>query len=222
MEQLQMVANSIAMTMGVAWASGINLYAAILVLGIMGTTGGMVLPPNLEILTHPMVLYAAGAMYLIEFVTDKMPGIDSGWDGLHTFIRIPAGALLAAGAVGDVDPALALSAGILGGGVTAGTHATKSGARILINASPEPFSNIVTSVAEDLLVIGGLWTALQYPWAFLCFLLLFVLFVIWIMPKIWRGIKKIFGFLSRLFEPEEGEKKPPRQLPLLPPGASRG
>ncbi len=221
MEQLQMVANTIALTMGVAWASGINLYAAILVLGILGTTGGMALPPNLEILTHPMVLYAAGAMYLIEFVTDKMPGIDSGWDGLHTFIRIPAGALLAAGAVGEVDPALALTAGILGGGVTAGTHATKSGARILINASPEPFSNIITSVAEDLLVIGGLWTALQYPWAFLCFLLLFALFVIWVMPKIWRGIKKIFGFISRLFAPGEAEEKPPRQLPLLPPGASR-
>ncbi len=106
MEQLDQIASIIALTMGVAWASGINLYAAILMLGLLGTTGNMVLPPGLEILMNPLVLFAAGAMYLIEFVADKIPGVDNTWDGLHTFIRIPAGAMLAAGAVFNISSLL--------------------------------------------------------------------------------------------------------------------
>ena len=127
------IAQTIALTMGVAWASGINLYAAILMLGVMGATGNMALPADLQILTDPMVMGAAGFMYFVEFFTDKVPGVDTAWDGLSTFIRIPAGAILAAGVMGDVGPAAQLAAAIAGGTLTAGTHATKAGTRVLIN-----------------------------------------------------------------------------------------
>ena len=118
---------------------------------------------------------------------------------MHTFVRIPAGAVLAAGAVGDVSPAITIAAGIIGGALAAGTHATKAGSRVLINASPEPFSNWVASVSEDLLVIGGLWTALHWPWMFVGRLIVFILVMIWILPKIWRGIGSLFRNLARLF-----------------------
>ncbi|MFW5854733.1 MAG: DUF4126 domain-containing protein, partial [Thermodesulfobacteriota bacterium] len=172
MEQLNSISEAIALSMGAAWASGINLYATILVLGILGVTENIILPENLQILTHPMVMTGAGLMFITEFIADKVPGVDSGWDAVHTFIRIPAGAILAAGAVGEVSPALSLTAGILGGGLAAGTHAAKAGTRALINTSPEPFSNWTASVAEDLTVIGAIWTALNYPVVFICFLLM--------------------------------------------------
>lgn len=148
MDQLNHIASVIGLTLGVAWASGINLYAAILVLGYMGASGTLTLPPDLQVLANPLVLLAAGAMYLLEFFADKMPGVDTTWDTLHTFIRIPAGAAMAAGAVGDVDPAVTLAAAIVGGGLAAGTHATKAGSRVLINTSPEPFSNWAVSIGE--------------------------------------------------------------------------
>ena len=185
--------------MGAAWASGINLYAAILVLGLLGITENIVLPANLQILMNPLIIGAAGVMYIVEFIADKMPGVDTGWDTFHTFIRIPAGVLMAAGAVGDVNPALALAAGILGGGLAASAHATKSGSRVIINTSPEPFTNWTASVVEDILVIGGLWTALHYPWLFIMLMIVFILLMIWLLPKLWRGIKKVFGFIGRLF-----------------------
>ncbi|MCG6907133.1 MAG: DUF4126 domain-containing protein [Desulfobacteraceae bacterium] len=210
MNELNSVANIIALTMGVGWASGINLYAAIFMLGLMGATGSIVLPPDLLILTNPLVLLAAGAMYLVEFVTDKIPGVDTTWDALHTFVRIPAGALLAAGAVGDVNPGVALAAAIIGGGLAAGAHATKAGARALINTSPEPVSNWSASVAEDLLVVAGLWTALHYPWLFIGLLALFVLLMIWLLPKLWRGIKRVFAAIGQWLGPKpklEGGKR---------------
>ena len=206
MQPLDQIANTISLTMGVAWASGINLYAAILVLGLLGTTGNITLPATLQILTDPMVITAAGVMYFVEFLTDKMPGVDTGWDTLHTFIRIPAGALLAAGAVGGVNPAVAMTAAILGGGLSAGTHAVKSGSRVIINTSPEPFTNWAASIAEDVIVIGGLWTALHYPWLFLLLMLVFIGLMIWLLPKIWVGIKKIFGYIGRLFRYEKGDE----------------
>ena len=200
MEQLDQIAAILALTMGAAWASGINLYAAIFMLGFMGMTGNMELPPGLEVLANPIVMLAAGAMYVVEFFADKIPGVDSGWDSIHTFIRIPAGAMLAAGAVGEVDPAVAVAAGILGGGLTAVTHATKAGTRVLVNTSPEPFSNWAVSIAEDVAVIGGLWTALNHPLLFLIGLAVFILLLIWFLPKLWRGIKGLFRRIGRLFD----------------------
>ena len=199
MEQLDQISSIIALSMGVAWASGINLYAAILVLGLLGVTNNIILPEQLEILMNPMVIGAAGIMFLAEFVADKTPGVDSGWDTIHTFIRIPAGALLAAGAVGNMDPAVVLAAGILGGGLAAGTHATKAGSRLLINASPEPFSNWIASLGEDVAVIGGLWIALHHPIVFICLLVLFIILMIWLLPRIWQGIKTLFASIKRLF-----------------------
>lgn len=199
MEQLDQISQTIAMAMGAAWASGINLYATILMLGLMGATGNIQLPPGLEILTDPMVLFAAGAMYLTEFVADKIPGVDTGWDALHTFIRIPAGAMMAAGAMGDASPALMLSAAIMGGGLAAGTHATKAGSRVLINTSPEPFSNWAASVGEDVVVIAGLWTALHHPTLYLVLLFILIVLMIWLLPRLWRGIRTIFRKLGEWF-----------------------
>ena len=193
------ITQTIALSMGVAWASGINLYAAILMLGYMGATGNIELPPGLEILTDPMVMAAAGFMYCVEFFTDKVPGVDTGWDGISTFIRIPAGAILAAGAVGDVSQAAQLAAAIAGGTLATGSHITKAGSRVLINTSPEPFSNWLASIGEDIAVIMGLWAALYNPLLFIILLILFILLMIWLLPKIWRGIRKVFGFLARLF-----------------------
>ncbi|RMG03786.1 MAG: DUF4126 family protein [Nitrospirae bacterium] len=200
MDQLNHIAGVIALTMGVGWASGINLYAAIAVLGILGSTGNIVLPPDLQILANPLVIGAAVVMYVVEFFADKIPGVDTGWDTVHTFIRIPAGALLAAGAVGDVNPAISLAAAILGGGMAAGTHAAKAGTRMIINTSPEPVTNWITSVTEDIVVIAGVWASVKHPWFFIAFLVIFILLLIYLLPKLWRGIKMIFrkigGFLG--------------------------
>jgi hypothetical protein len=193
------ISHTIALSLGVAWASGINLYAAVFVLGYLGMTGNIDLPPDLMVLTDPLVLFAAGFMYCVEFFADKTPGVDTAWDSLHTFIRIPAGAMLAAGAVGDVSPAVAVAAALLGGSLAAGTHATKAGSRVLINTSPEPFSNWAASIAEDIAVVAGLWTALHYPLVFIALLALFIVLMIWLLPKLWRGIKRVFRWLAGRF-----------------------
>ena len=146
---------TIALTLGIAWASGINLYAVITVLGLSAATGQVELPVSLAVLSDPWVILAASILYCVEFMADKTPGLDSMWDTLHTFIRIPAGALLAAGAAAPVDPAIAAAAVLLGGSLTAVTHATKAGSRVLINTSPEPFSNWAASIIEDVAAPGA-------------------------------------------------------------------
>jgi hypothetical protein len=203
------VVHTIALSMGVGWASGINLYAAVFMLGFMGSTGYMELPPELQFLSDPLVLVAAGFMYLVEFFADKTPGVDSGWDAVHTFIRIPAGAALAAGAVGDVSAPVALAAGLVGGTLAAGSHVAKAGARAVINTSPEPFTNWAASLGEDVAVIAGLWAALNYPVVFLALLVVFVILVVWLLPKIWRALKRIFGYLARLFGRAPAEPRTP-------------
>lgn len=184
----------LALTLGAAWASGINLYAAMLVLGWMGGHGHIALPPDLQVLSSPAVMLTAGAMYVVEFFADKIPGLDTAWDTLHTFIRIPAGALMAAGAANglDIGPSAELVGLLVGGGIAAATHATKAGSRVIINTSPEPFSNWGASVAEDLSVLGGLWAALHHPWLFLVLLAVFLLAVAWLLPRIWRAIRRAF------------------------------
>ncbi len=220
MDSFNELVHTLSLAMGASWASGINLYAAVLVLGLLGATDNIVLPENLQILMHPMIIGAAGLMYIVEFFADKVPAVDTGWDTVHTFIRIPAGAMLAAGAVGDVNPAVAITAGILGGGLAAGSHAAKAGSRVLINASPEPFTNWTASVAEDVAVIGGIWAALHYPWIFLAFLIVFLVLLIWLLPKIWRGVKKVFGFLGRLMGIRPDETVESENQPVLEAGES--
>jgi hypothetical protein len=208
MEQLDHIVRIIALSMGAAWASGINLYAAILTLGVLGATGQMALPVDLQILSTPIVMMAAAVMFCIEFFADKVPGMDTGWDAIHSFIRIPGGALLAAGAVGDVNPAVMVAAAIVGGGLAASTHAAKAGSRVLINTSPEPFTNWIASLGEDITVIAGVWAALVHPWFFLACLMVFIVLLIWLLPKLWRGIKAVFAKLASLFKRTETRAAP--------------
>lgn len=189
----------IALTMGTAWASGINLYATIFMLGYLGSTGNIDLPPDLMVVTDPLVMTSAGLMYCVEFFADKTPGVDTAWDALHTFIRIPLGAVLAMGAVGDMTPAVELAAFIVGGSLAGATHATKAGSRIVINSSPEPVTNWTASIGEDLLVVAGLWTALNHPVLFIIALVIFIGLMIWLLPKIWSGIKRIFNSIRNFF-----------------------
>ncbi|MBQ0718756.1 MAG: DUF4126 domain-containing protein [Gammaproteobacteria bacterium] len=192
MDTYQQLISTLALVMGVGWASGINLYAAVAVLGIAGASGNIELPAGLETLQDPLVIGIACLMYVVEFFADKTPGVDTAWDTLHTFIRIPAGALLAAGAVGDVTPAFEIGAGLVGGSMAMGSHLTKASTRLLINTSPEPFSNWGASISEDLLVFGGLWAMLNQPGLFLGLMLVFIVLVIWLLPKLWRVVCAVF------------------------------
>ena len=189
------VLQTVALASLLAWASGIRLYCVIFAVGLAGHIGYIELPAGLKVLGHPWVIGAAGFLLVMEFLVDKVPGIDSAWDAFHTFIRIPAGALLAAGATGDTLSALTVAAGLLGGTITAGTHFAKAGGRAIINASPEPFSNWGASLTEDTLVLSGIWFAFTYPLVFLIALLAFLALIIWLLPKLWRGINEVFRLL---------------------------
>lgn len=192
---------TIALSMGAGWAAGLNLYAAVFMLGLLSNTGNITLPAELAVVADPLVMGAAGLMYLVEFFADKIPGLDTGWDAVHTFVRIPAGAVLAAGAVGDISEPAALAAGLLGGTLAAGSHFTKASTRAALNLSPEPVTNWTASVTEDVAVVGGLWAALHYPAAFLAGLVVFVAIVAWITPKLVRGVRR---FLARRRERRDG------------------
>lgn len=190
---------AIALAGGAAWASGLNVYAVILILGVLGNTGYMELPPDLEIVMHPVVMIAAGFMYCVEFFADKTPGVDTAWDTLHTFVRVPAGAMLAAGAVGEMEPALQMGAFLVGGGLAATSHTTKAATRVMLNTSPEPVTNWTASILEDIAVLGGLWAALNHPVLFLIALVLIVAVMIWVIPKLWRGVVAIFRSIANFF-----------------------
>jgi hypothetical protein len=190
-----LVLQTVAIASLLAWASGLRLYLVVFAIGLAGHLGYVELPAGLKVLQHPWVIGSAGVMLLMEFIVDKVPVVDSVWDGFHTFIRIPAGALLAAGATGDTLTALTIAAGLLGGTITAGTHFTKAGGRALINTSPEPFSNWTASLTEDALVVSGIWLAFTYPLAFLAALLVLIALMIWLLPKLWRGVSEVFRLL---------------------------
>ncbi|MEM7400431.1 MAG: DUF4126 domain-containing protein [Pseudomonadota bacterium] len=213
MEEYSTLVQTIALTMGVAWASGLNLYGTLLALGIMSNTGYVELPADLQIIGDPLVIAAAGLMYGVEFFADKVPGVDTGWDTLHTFVRIPAGALLAAGFIGDVAPAAELAAAIVGGSLAAGTHFTKTGSRVMINTSPEPVSNWSASIMEDIAVFAGIWAAIEHPYIFIALLAVFILLMIWLLPKLWRGIKRVLQFFVNLFSGKQNNT-PDTNLPV--------
>jgi hypothetical protein len=177
---------AIAVALGAGWASGLNTYAAVLVLGAAQRLGLVALPHDLQVLASPWVIGAAAILFALNFFADKIPYIDSINDMLQTFVRVPAGALLAYGAAGGLSPEVAVIAGLLGGTLAAGTHVAKTGTRALINTSPEPFSNIAASFAEDIGVIGVLALAIAHPITFLCLLALFVALLIWLLPKLVR------------------------------------
>ena len=188
---------TIAVGAGLAWASGMRLYAVMFAAGLMARYGWVALPGDLAVLTHPLVLGASGFMFAIEFFADKIPGVDSVWDALHTFIRIPAGALLAAASLGvSADPALVMAAGILGGTLAGSSHFAKSGARALINTSPEPFSNWAASFSEEGLVALALWLAFTYPVLSLCVLAVLLVCALWLIVALWRYLRVMFARLS--------------------------
>jgi hypothetical protein len=188
---------AIAIALGAAWASGLNAYAAVLVLGAAQRLGLVALPHDLQVLASPWVLGAATILFALNFFADKIPFVDSINDVLQTFVRIPAGALLAYGATGGLSPEVSIIAGLLGGTLAAGTHIAKTGSRALINTSPEPFSNVFASLGEDVTVFGGLALAIAHPITFLCLLALFVLLLIWLLPKLVRLALVPFRRLAR-------------------------
>jgi hypothetical protein len=183
---------ALALAGALAWGAGLRLYLVVFALGLAGHQGTIELPSHLQVLANPLVIGAAGFMAVVELFADKVVWLDSLWDALQTFIRIPAGAALAAGVFGDSGAAVAIAAALLGGSVTAATHFSKAGARAAVNASPEPFSNVLVSVGEDALVIGGAWLAFAYPIVFLLLLALFLLGAMLLLRALVRGFRRMF------------------------------
>lgn len=189
----------LALSLGAGWASGLNLYAAVLTLGLLQDLGTVDLPPDLQVLGSPVVLIVAGALYAVEFFADKIPGVSTGWDAVHTFIRIPIGAVLAAASVAHIGRDWALAAALLGGALAAGTHVAKAGSRAGLAVLPLPFAAWVASLGEDAAVAVGLWLALVHPLVFLGLLALFVALLLWVLPKLFRAVRTMFRAIGRRF-----------------------
>ncbi len=190
----------VALAAAVGWASGLRLYAVLFIVGGLGYLQVVELPAGLNALAHPLVLAASGFMCFVEFFADKIPGVDTAWDVVQTFVRIPAGAALAASVFGDSSTAMMLAAAILGGSLAAGSHLAKSGGRAVINTSPEPFSNWAASLGEEVAVGTVLWLAFAHPIAALAVLAALVAFTLWLIPRVWRMIRmlvdRVLGWLD--------------------------
>jgi hypothetical protein len=195
------MASLAALAAGLGWASGLRLYALVFTLGALGRFAGVQLPGGLEVLAHPWVMAISGLLLVTEFLADKVPYIDSLWDSVHTFIRIPAGAALAAAAMGDQGTAAQVAMALLGGGLAAGAHLAKSGVRAAINTSPEPLSNVTASFTEDALVAGGLWTLFYHPLAFLIGLAVFMLLAAIAVAWLWRFLRGLWRGSARATAP---------------------
>ena len=180
--------SSLALAAGLSWASGIRLYAVLFMSGMLHATGVVTLPASLQVLADPTVLAVSGFLVLCEFLADKVPAFDTLWDAFHTFIRIPAGALLAVGALGPTDAPAAVAAALLGGTLAGSSHLAKAGTRLFINTSPEPVSNWAASLSEDALVPAAVLLAFKSPLLLLALLILFVVLAVWLLPKLWRAI----------------------------------
>src|SRR5438093_12595076 len=183
----------LAIALALAWGAGLRAYAVIFAVGLAGAMDWVELPGYLHVLEHPLVIAASGFMTLVEFSADKIPWLDSLWDTVHSFIRIPAGAALAAAVFGDSGAAVALAAAILGGTLAAGVHFAKAGTRAALNVSPEPFTNWTASLAEDAMVPLGLWLAFVHPIVFFLLLAIFVLAAALLLRLIWRGLRRLFA-----------------------------
>lgn len=211
----------IALAAALGWASGVRLYLVVLLVGLAGYLGWVPLPGGLHVLAHPIVLAVSGFLVFVEFFADKIPGLDSLWDMVHTVIRIPAGAALAAGVFGADHAAMALVAALLGGGFAATAHAAKATTRAAINTSPEPFSNVGASLVEDGMVPVSLWLAVVHPLVFGVLFIAVLVFSVWLIRKSWRFLKSLFGRVARIFSgrPDPGVT-PAFQLKKNPPGDS--
>ena len=187
---MELISN-LALAGGLSWASGLRLYITVFAVGMMNKFGYIQLPATLDILSNPIVIAVAGLLAVIEFLADKIPYVDTMWDSIQTFIRIPAGALLAMGAINTSDPVIATIAALLGASLAGATHATKAGSRALINTSPEPVSNIAASFGEESALITGGWLMFAHPAVFIGILCGFIVLLFWLLPKVWRGGKKV-------------------------------
>lgn len=191
----------LAMAAAMGWASGLRLYAVLFLTGLAGQMGWVVLPSGLQLLQHPAMLLASGGMVFIEFLADKIPGVDSLWDMLHALIRIPGGAALAAAVFGADDATMAVLAGVLGGSLAATSYAGKATTRAAVNTSPEPFSNLVVSLAEDGLVVAALWLALKHPLLFAIALVITLVLTVALVLLLFRFLKAIGTRLARWLHP---------------------
>ncbi len=189
----------LALAAALGWASGFRLYAVVFLVGMMGVAGWIALPPGLAVLQSPVVLIASGCMLLVEFFADKVPWLDSAWDAVHAFIRVPAGAVLAAGVFGADNAAMAVAAGLLGGSLSATALATKMTTRAAANTSPEPFSNWGLSFFEDGLVVAVVWLATQHPVAFGMALVVMVAVSVLLMVVLFKFLRAVVRRLSSFF-----------------------
>ena len=189
----------LALAAALGWASGVRLYLVVLLTGLAGYFGWVQLPGGLQLLAHPAVLAASGFMTFVEFFADKIPGLDSLWDMVHTVIRIPAGAALAAGVFGADHSTMALVAAVVGGGLAATSFTAKATTRAALNTSPEPFSNAGASLVEESAVTGGLWLAFTHPLLFGILLVVVLALSVWLIRKSWRFLKMLLGRVVRIF-----------------------
>ncbi len=194
--------STLTLALGSAWTSGINLYATVSVLGLLQKFGGVKLPGGLEVLDNWVIIGVAGGLYIVEFFADKIPYVDSVWDVVHTFIRVPAGAIVAWAAVSDMNPAIVIPATLLGGGLAFTSHGTKATARIAANLSPEPVSNWILSLVEDAIAIVGALLAVFAPVVIAVVLIVFLIFFFWFFPKIFRAFKRLFSATAAFFRGE--------------------
>ncbi len=191
----------LALAAALGWASGLRLYAVLFLMGWSGFMGWIPLPGSLQLLQHPLMLLASGMMLFVEFFADKIPGLDSLWDLLHAVIRIPGGALLAAGVFGVDNGSMAAIAGVMGGTLAASSFATKATTRAAVNTSPEPFSNIGVSLVEDGLVLGALWLATQHPLVFGVALIVALLLMTWLLIVLLAFLKAMLRRIGSWLTP---------------------
>jgi hypothetical protein len=198
----------LALAAALGWASGVRLYLVVLIVGLTGYFGWVPLPAGLQMLAYPVVIVASGFMVFVEFFVDKIPGLDSLWDFVHTAIRIPAGAALAAAVFGGDHAVMATVAAILGGGLAATAHVAKTTTRAAINTSPEPFSNIGASLAEDGMASGGMWLALAHPLVFGVALLIVLVLSVWLIRRCWRFLSRLVRTVVRVLAGRAPEPVP--------------
>ncbi|QQS34292.1 MAG: DUF4126 domain-containing protein [Acidobacteriota bacterium] len=194
--------STISLALGTAWTSGINLYATVSILGLLQKFGATKLPGGLDVLDNWWIIGIAGGLYTVEFFADKIPYVDSVWDVFHTFIRVPAGAVVAYAATNDLDPTVWVSAALLGGGLAFASHGTKAAARIGANFSPEPVSNWALSLIEDGIAMIGTVLAVFAPFIIATILIVFVLFFLWFFPKVYRAVIRLFAATAAFFRGE--------------------
>jgi hypothetical protein len=194
--------STLSLALGTAWTSGINLYATISVLGLLQRFAGVKLPGGLEVLDNWWIIGIAGGLYIIEFFADKIPYVDSVWDVVHTFIRVPAGAIVAYAATNQLDPSITIPATLIGGGFAFASHGTNAALRAGANLSPEPVSNWALSIVEDIIAFAGSILAVFAPLIIAVVLIIFAIFFFWFFPKVFRAVRRIFSAIAAFFNGE--------------------